>query len=149
MATDFPNPKVYNTKRQEYLAALRGSEYLQWFRSYELDPVAGEEGEKEIIYRDENPAEFDEGLVDIFNKEEQLYMDAMELVLTIAPRMTYTFIGIMDDTCPSCKKKAEGAIADKLSSFTPVDPILNFFAHTRMMISLRTAQANIQEESLS
>lgn len=149
LAVDFPNPKIFAERRKEYLATLRGAEYLQWFRSYEIDPMPGEEGEKDVILREEDSLGFDDGLIDIFNKSDDLYASAMQLVLTTAPRMTYTFVGIMDNTCPKCKKAAEGPISDMLPSFTPIDPILNFFAHTRMMISLRAMQATTQEESLS
>ena len=149
LAVKFANPKVYEEKRREYLAQMRGHEYIQWFRSMEFDPPVDTEGSKEVIYREENPKEFDEGLMDIFNKDEQLYFDALERVITIAPRMTYTFVGICDDECPNCKAKAEEKLNDAIHSFTPIDPILNFFAHTRMMISIRTSQQSLQEEGLS
>lgn len=149
LAVKFANPKVFEEKKREYLAQLRGHEYLQWFRAQEMYAEGNGEGAKEIIHRDEDPKEFDEGLMDLFNSDDQLYFDALQKVITVAPRMTYTFVGIMDDVCPSCKKKAEGILSDKLPSFTPVDPILNFFAHTQMTISLRTSQQSLQEESLS
>lgn len=149
LAVQFPNSKVYAEKRREYLAQLRGHEYLQWFSVYEMDAPAGSEDEPEIIHRDEDPIGFDEGLMDIFNKDEDLYYNALQKVITLAPRMTYTFIGIRDDVCPGCKAKNEGILSDKLPSFTPIDPILNFFDHTRMMISIRTSQQTLQEERLS
>lgn len=149
LAGKFPNGKVYEEKKREYYAQMRGHEYLQWFHSYEMDPPPGEEGEKEIIYRSEDPKAFDEGLLDIFNKDENLYLEALQKVIGIAPRMTYTFVGICNDECPKCKTKAENPVTEHLKNFTPIDPVMNFFAHTRMTIGLRTAQQSLQEELLS
>lgn len=149
LAVKFANPQVFDEKRREYLAQMRGHEYIQWFRSMEFDPPADSEGTKDVIQREENPKEFDEGLMDIFNKDEQMYYRALEKVITIAPRMTYTFVGICEDECPNCKEKSEGKDQDQLHNFTPIDPILNFFDHTRMMISIRTGQQSLQEDGLS
>ncbi|AEV89530.1 hypothetical protein OBP_093 [Pseudomonas phage OBP] len=149
LAVDFPNQKIYSEKRKEVVAALRGGEYLQWFRAYEIFPPVGEEGDNEIITREEDPKEFDEGLMDIFNKDDDLYYDAIQQIITYAPRMTYTFVGIKDDVCPNCKKKAEGVDREATPGFTPVDPVLNFFDHTRMMINVQTFNGTLQEDSLS
>ncbi|EBY9764042.1 hypothetical protein D5W64_13090 [Salmonella enterica subsp. enterica serovar Saintpaul] len=149
LAGKFPNGKVYEEKKKEYYAQMRGHEYLQWFSAYEMDPPPGVEGEKEVIYRSEDPKAFDEGLLDIFAKDEMLYLDALKKVIGIAPRMTYTFVGICNDECPKCKEKAENPITENLKNFTPIDPVMNFFDHTRMTIDLSTAQLSLQEELLS
>lgn len=149
LAVKFPNAKTLEEKRKEFYAQMRGHEYLQWFSAYEIDPAPGEEGEKEVIYRDEDPKGFDEGLMDIFNNDEELYLEALQKVISIAPRMTYTFVGICEDTCPKCKKKSDGPLSEHLHNFTPIDPVMNFFDRTRMMIDLRTAQQNLQEDALS
>lgn len=149
LAADFPNQKIYNEKRKEVIAALRGSEYMHWIRAYEIYPPAGEEGENEIITRAEDPKEFNEGLIDIFNKDDTIYFDAIQKIITQGPRMTYTFVGIKDDTCPQCKKKAETLDRVGTVGFTPIDPVLNFFDHTRMIIQFQTAMSDTQEENLS
>lgn len=149
LAVDFPNPKTYQEKRKEILAALRGGEYLQWFRSYEIFPAPGSEGGNEIIKREEDPLGFDEGLVDIFARDEDLYHDAIEQIITYGPRMSYTFVGIRDDVCPKCKETHAGVDRQQTPGFTPVDPILNFLDHTRMWINVLTTQASSQEELLS
>uniref|UniRef100_A0AAU8L0E4 Uncharacterized protein n=1 Tax=Pantoea phage Survivor TaxID=3232176 RepID=A0AAU8L0E4_9CAUD len=149
LAVDFPNPKVYADKRKEFMSTLRMGEYLQWIQQYVVFVKPGEEGEDQVMDRDEDPAGFEEGLLDIFNKDDTLFVDALQKVLAISPRLTYTFVGIMEDECPSCKKKAESAMQELLSGFTPIDPIMNFFDHHRMMIGIRTSQASFVEDSLS
>lgn len=149
LAVDFPNPKIYNDKRKELMSTLRMGEYLQWIRQYVVFPDPGTEGEDLVMDRDEDPLEFEEGLLDIFNKDDQLFAQSLEKILATSPRMTYTFIGVMEDECPSCKKKAEGTMSQQLSGFTPIDPIMNFFDHRRMMIGIAASQASFVEDSLS
>jgi hypothetical protein len=87
--------------------------------------------------------------MDIFNDDEQVYFAALEKVITLAPRMTYTFVGIMNNVCPKCKAAKEDIDVGRLSGFTPVDPIMHFFDHTRMTIGIRTETASTIEETLS
>lgn len=149
LAVDFPNPKIYAEKRKEFMSTIRMGEYLQWIKQYVVFPPAGTEGEDYVMDRDEDPAGFEEGLIDIFSKDEQLFSSALEKILAITPRLTYTFIGVMEDECPSCKKKAEDTMQHQMSGFTPIDPIMNFFDHRRMMIGLQASQASFVEDSLS
>ncbi|QYN80003.1 hypothetical protein PQD71_gp110 [Kosakonia phage Kc263] len=150
LAIQFPNMDVFRTKRREYLASLRGHEYMHWFRLYEELPEPGtEDTEIKTITREEDPEGFSEGLIDIFNEDEEVYFSALEKVITLAPRMTYTFVGIMNNVCPACKKENDSVSASRLSGFTPVDPILNFLDRTRMMIGIRTEAASTVEETLS
>lgn len=149
LAVDFPNPKIYADKRKEFMSTLRMGEYIQWISKYVVFPPAGTEGEDEVMERNEDPQGFEEGLIDIFSKDEELFGRALEKVLSIPPRLTYTFIGIMEDECPSCKKKAEGVDSIEVHGFTPIDPIMNFFDHRRMMIGLQASRASFVEDSLS
>ncbi|QBZ70614.1 hypothetical protein pETSU_033 [Edwardsiella phage pEt-SU] len=149
LAVDFPNPKIYADKRKEFMSTLRMGEYLQWIRQYVVFPAPGTEGEDDVMDRDEDPEGFEEGLIDIFNKDEDLFGRTLEKVLSITPRLTYTFIGVMEDECPSCKKKAEGVRSNELAGFTPIDPVMNFFDHRRMMIGLQASRASFVEDSLS
>lgn len=149
LAVDFPSAAEYEKKRSEHLSGIRMGEYLQYFSRYELDPEVGEEGETVIEKRETDPASFDEGLIDIFNIDDQLYADALKRVVEICPMMTYSYVGILDIECPSCKKRAEGIQDTKLASITPIDPILNFIDHTRMMIGIRAEVQSLEEENLS
>lgn len=149
LAVDFPNPKQYQVKRNEHMAAIRMADYLQWFHSFEMDAEPGSGEPPTITYRAEDPAEFEEALIDIFNTDGDLYEKALYKVLTVGPRMTYTFVGIRDDECPACRKRVGENIQAINRGFTPIDPIINFFDHTRMMISLRGDQQTLQEDNLS
>ena len=150
LAMSFPNQEVFKVKRREYLASLRGHEYMHWFKRYELLPEPGTEAtEVEVIERNEDPDGFTDGLMDIFNDDQEVYFEALQKVITLAPRMTYTFVGIMNDTCPSCKQKNEEVVNSRISGFTPIDPIMNFFDRTRMMVGTRTEIASTIEDTLS
>lgn len=150
LAISFPNQETFKIKRKEYLASLRGHEYMHWFKRYELLPEPGTENtEIEVIERNEDPEGFTEGLMDIFNDDQDIYYEALQKVITLAPRMTYTFVGIMNDTCPSCKNQASELTHSRIAGFTPIDPIMNFFDRTRMIIGTRTEIANTIEETLS
>lgn len=149
LAVDYPNDKEFQQKRTEHMSAIRMADYLQWFRTYEMDPAPGTGDEPDVIHRDEDPKGFDDALIDIFNADEELYARCLMKVITTAPRMTFTFVGIRDDICPACKKRASEKFHLLHRSFTPVDPIINFFDHTRMMIGTRADQQTLQEDSLS
>lgn len=145
LAIQFPNTDVYRQKRQEYITCLRGLEYLHYIYAYEVDPVPGEEGETQRYLRSENPVEFDKGIIDVFNEDEAFYAAVIDYINRNAPLMTYTFIGIRNDSCPNCKAKAEGVV----KGFTPIDPVTNFFDHTRGKIALNTMVGSLEEASLS
>lgn len=150
LAMQFPNQEIFKVKRREYLSGLRGHEYMHWFRTYEELPLPGSEDTEIVaIHREEDPEGFSNGLMDIFNDDEQVYFTALEKVITLAPRMTYTFVGIMNNVCPKCKAAKEDIDVARLSGFTPVDPIMHFFDHTRMTIGIRTETASTIEETLS
>lgn len=149
LAMDYPNFKEYQVKRKEWLAGMRGSEFVQWFSATQVDPIPGEESEGYRIERSEDPVEFEEGLLDIFSVDPDLYIQALKKVLQLIPRMTYTYIGIRNDQCPSCNQTAEGIETEYLKGFTPIDPIMNFFDRTRMMIGMWTTEASFTEENLS
>lgn len=148
LAIQYPNLQEFKAKRAEYLSSIRGSEYIQWFISTETPPPANAEGEGEIIERFEDPQGFDDGLIDIFSDDEELFVEALQKVITLIPRLTYSYVGIMSDVCPSCKEKHEDSPAH-LTGFTPIDPILNFFERTRTMNGIRAAQVSTIEDSLS
>lgn len=131
------------------MSALRMGDYLQWFRTYETDPVPGSGDPVVAFHRDEDPAGFDEAMIDIFNADGELYSRALSHLIKVIPRMTYTFIGIRDDICPSCKKRVGENIQELNRGITPLDPIVNFFDHTRMMIGTRASIQITQEDSLS
>lgn len=149
LAIEFPNQRDFKEKRKEYMSGIRGSEYTQWIGSIEYDPEPGKEGEVEIIARDDDPRSFEEGLLDIFNDDEDLYVDTLKRLVTVIPRMTYTFVGIPNDACPSCKQEADGEDHELIKGFTPIDPVMNFFDRTRMMIGIREETSNTIEENLS
>lgn len=149
LAIEFPNQRDFKEKRKEYMSGIRGSEYTQWIGSIEYDPEPGKEGEIEVITRDTDPRSFEEGLLDIFSEDEELYMDTLQRLIKTIPRMTYTFVGIPNDACPSCEKVAEGEDRTLISGFTPIDPVMNFFDRTRMMIGIREETSNTIEENLS
>lgn len=149
LAIEFPNQRDFKEKRKEYMSGIRGSEYTQWIGSIEYDPEPGKEGEVEVIARDDDPRSFEEGLLDIFNDDEDLYVDTLKRLVTVIPRMTYTFVGIPNDACPSCKKEADGEDHELIKGFTPIDPVMNFFDRTRMMIGIREETSNTIEENLS
>lgn len=137
LAINFPNPKEYESKRSEWLSSLRGSEYLQWFSHIEYDPEPGKEGEVEVLYRKDDPRGFEQGLMDIFSDDEALYMAALQQVIRLIPRMTFSYVGIPNDTCTACKKQPDTINHELIKGFTPIDPVMNFFDHTRMMIGMK------------
>lgn len=149
LAVEFPSQKQYEEKRAEYMSGIRMGEYLQWFSKYELDPEVGEEGETEVVDRTDSAASFDEGLVDIFNLDDELYAEALQRVIEVCPKMTYSYVGILDNECPKCRARAEGQAETGLGSITPIDPILNFFDHTQMTIGIRASLWSLEEENLS
>lgn len=145
LAVQFPSQEIFREKRQEFLTCLRGLEYLHYIYAYEVDPVPGEEGETQRYVRSENPVEFDKGMIDVFNEDEAFYASVIDYINRNAPLMTYTFIGIRNDSCPNCKAKADGVV----KGFTPIDPVTNFFGHTRGKIALSTMVGSLEEASLS
>ena len=149
LAVQFPNQKVYATKRAEVMGSIRMAEYLQWFDKAVTLPEPGEEGDPEVIHRHEDPKGFDQGLLDMFNSDDTLLRDALDRVIKSVPKMTYVYIGIPDDHCPKCKTKANDVVKEINGGFTPIDPILNFFDHTRMLIAMRRDLVTLQEEILS
>lgn len=149
LAVEFPNVQKFKEKRAEYMSGIRGSDYIQWIGSVEYDPEPGTEGEIEIITRAEDPRSFEQGLLDNFGDDEQLYLDALQKLIVTIPRMTYTFVGISNDSCPACKQTADNVDHELLKGFTPIDPIMNFFDRTRMMIGMRETAASTIEENLS
>lgn len=150
LAVSFPNPELYKAKRKEYLSSIRGHEYIHWFRSIELLPAPDAENiEIETIIPDEDPEGFVDGLMDIFNDQEELYFDALTKLIKLQPRMTYTYVGVMHDACPSCKAKPEDEDKTRIPGFTPIDPIMTFFDRTRMMIGIRTDRTTTIEDNLS
>jgi hypothetical protein len=149
LAVNFPNPKVFQEKRKEYLASIRGAEYIQWFSHMEIDPEEGEEGEMEVINAKDDPEGFQEGVLDNMGDSEDLYSEALVAVIKNIPRMTYTFIGISNDTCGSCKDTAEQIDREFIPGFTPIDPIMNFFDRVRMMIGTATTEVSSVEDILS
>ena len=148
LAMQYPILQEFKVKRGEYLSSIRGSEYIQWFSSTQTPPPANAEGVGEIIERFEDPQGFDDGLIDIFSDDEELFVEALQKVITLIPRMTYTYIGIMSDVCPSCKERHEDSPAH-LPGFTSIDPILNFFERTRTLNGIRAAHLSTIEDSLS
>lgn len=149
LAINFPNLNDFKEKRNEYLASIRGSEYLQWYKSLRFDAAPGTEGDAEVITRDENPEEFEAGLLDIFGDNEETYVEALSKVIYSIPRMTYSYVGISNDVCPNCKETHPGLDQTSVPGFTPIDPIMNFFALARMTIGTRTSLAYSIEENLS
>jgi hypothetical protein len=149
LAVQFPNQKVYATKRAEVMGSIRMAEYLQWFDKTVTLPEPGEDGEPEVISRQEDPKGFDQGLLDMFNSDDNLLRDALDKVIKSVPKLTYVYIGIPDDHCPKCKTRANDVIKEINGGFTPIDPILNFFDHTRMLIAMRRDLVTLQEEILS
>jgi hypothetical protein len=149
LAMDFPNTEKFAEKRKQYMSGIRGSEYLQWIESVEYDPEPGTEGEIEVIKRDEDPESFEQGLLDNFSDDEDLYVQALQKLITSIPRMTFTYVGIPNDTCPACKQTSEMKDHEMIKGFTPIDPIMNFFDRTRMMIGMRETAASTIEENLS
>ncbi|QZA70578.1 hypothetical protein AH04_95 [Erwinia phage AH04] len=149
LAMDFPNVEDFKRKRKDYMSGIRGSEYIQWIGSVEYDPEAGTEGEVEIIKREEDPRSFEQGLLDNFSDDEELYMDVLQKLIRFIPRMTYTYVGIPNDACPACNKSADSVDRELTKGFTPIDPIMNFFDRTRMMIGMRETAASSIEENLS
>lgn len=149
IAVDFPSLKQFKEKQAEYMSGIRGSEYIQWIGSIEYDPKAGEEGEIDIISRDEGARSFEEGLLENFADDENLYVSTLQKLITTIPRMSYTFIGIANDVCPVCKKKNDAIDHTMLQGFTPIDPITNFFDRTRMMIGMREEVSTTIVENLS
>lgn len=148
LAIDFPSAKQFKEKRAEFMSGIRGSEYLQWIGAMEIDPEPGKEGEIEVITREEDPRGFEQGLLDNFGEDEQLYMDVLQKLIKFIPRMTFSYVGIPNDACGFCKKKADGIDDELIKGFTPIDPIMNFFDRTRMMIGSRENVASTIEENL-
>ena len=85
----------------------------------------------------------------MFNSDDNLLRDALDKVIKSVPKLTYVYIGIPDDHCPKCKTRANDVIKEINGGFTPIDPILNFFDHTRMLIAMRRDLVTLQEEILS
>lgn len=148
LASQFPNANEFSEKRKELISSLRMIDYLQYFKSMtnKADPLNPDEKD-EIILRSEDPGEFNQGLIDMFNEDEEFYTEALTKVLKVIPRFSYTFVGIADDQCPKCKQHHPQK--EIRTGFTPIDPILNFFDQARMLIALRREIGALQEEILS
>lgn len=149
LAVQFPNQKVYATKRAEVMGSIRMAEYLQWFDKNVIFPEPGEDGTPDEIKRSDDPKGFDQGLLDMFNSDDELLRNALDRVIKNAPKMTYVYVGIADDHCPKCKEAASDIVKEINGGFTPIDPILTFFDHTRMLIAMRRDLVTLQEEILS
>ena len=147
LAVQYPTPQKFKEAKSAFMGSIRSIDYLQWVSQMTINPEPGTEGEPEVYTRAENPAEFDEGLLNCLQRDEMLSGIFLEKVIKVIPRMTYTFVGIPWDECPKCKERSE--VNEIHKGFTPIDPILSFFDHTQMLIALRQELGHLQEEVLS
>ena len=150
LVMQFPNEKIFAEKRKELMSSMRMIDHIQYFSALitKADPLNGIEKD-EVILRSEDPAEFDQGLMDMFNESDELFSEAIFQLVTKIPQMSYAFIGIPDDECPKCKKRMEGLEKEINKGFTPIDPILNFFDQAQMLIAARKLIGTTQEAILS
>lgn len=147
LAVQYPTPQKFKEAKAAFMGSIRSIDYLQWVDEMIVYPDDGTEGDPEVYKRSENPAEFDEGVLDCLGSDDRLAAIFLEKVIQVVPRMTYTFVGIPWDQCPKCKENATMRSSHK--GFTPIDPVLAFFDHTQMLITLRQELGHLQEEVLS
>lgn len=155
-ALEYPNAKEYSKKRSEFIGTIRIGEYVHWVDSIVQYRDPSVEGSEDVIEsKDENQREFEQSIIDIFGQYDRAYWGIFQVILENTPYMTHSFIGITGNVCPSCKQKAgdkdkegEGQTHPivKDSGFTPIDPVMNFFDHTRMLIERLGAEKRLQEE---
>lgn len=150
---EYPDPKLFREKRSKFLSTLRMVDYIHWIDQY-VEYGASElaEGEDSIEDRSDNHREFDEGMIDAFNDDEDLYGRTMEAILTKTPYMTHTFIGLLNNTCPTCKgtpKDNNGNILSINHGFTPIDVVTNFFDHTQILLNNQSLIQSMTEEVAS
>lgn len=149
LAIKFTDENVRLQKRKQLLSNLRMVDYVHYFDKHVIrgDVLAGTKDE--VISRSEDAALFSQGIIDIFNGQDEVYAEALVKIIQVAPRLSYTFVGFPDDECPSCKKRAEGFAQVINRGFTPIDPVTTFFAQAQILIASRQALRDIQEEVLS
>lgn len=148
LAVQFSDPRKYREARKNFMGSIRTINYLQWVSKMTFHAEVGTDDPDEVISRSENPKEFDEGLLDCLSTEESLAAIFLEKVVHVIPRMTYTTVGLLHDECPGCKEK--GLIHENINrGFTPIDPILSFFDHSQILITLRRELGTLQEDALS
>lgn len=154
LATNYPDKREFRQKRAEYLGTVRITDYVHWISEFRIygDPNT-DSPEDKVYTRNENHREFDDGLIDIFNNDDDLYGSTLAKVLTVPPKMTHVFCGILNSECPNCQGHADDelkhGVLEAHSGFTAIDPIINFFDHTRIQISTLGEIQAIEEDILS
>lgn len=150
LAVQFPKASALEEHRKELMSSFRMIDYIQYFETHttKANPLVDGDAD-EVFQRNEDPGEFILGLIDIFNQETELYADVLVRLIKTIPLLSYTFVGIRDDQCPQCRKRAEGIDKEINGGFTPLDPILNFFDQARILIAKRKGIGESQEEILS
>lgn len=140
------DPAKLHRKRSELIGATRMGNYLHWIKNYVTYPDIGVEGDEGFTEDRSNgeQRQFEEGLLFIFNDDDEAYASTLDKINKCVPYMTHSVTGIYETQCPGCKKESQEEMA-KTSGFTPIDPVTNFFDHTRTMI-VRLGQSQQIEE---
>lgn len=159
---DYSNdPAKLYRKRSELIGATRMGNYLHWIKNYITYSIPGKENSKTIVddRSGDEQRQFEEGLLYIFSDDDRAYEDTIKKLHATVPFMTHTVTGIYESQCPGCKKKAGEAkdkegneipVQDiaKQSGFTPIDPVTNFFDHTRMKIASLGVEQQSEEVNI-
>lgn len=152
LAAMFGTTRDFNAARRQYMGTQAIIEMIQWVNEYRTVPKPGSDYVGITIKREEDGEEFDKGIQEIFNNNEQFAAEVITQIVNKAPYLTYFFFGVFDDTCPSCKKTASNIDTSETQEshrgFTPIDPIMNFFALTQVQNTLLGDARQLIEASL-
>lgn len=148
-AATLTDKDLFNKKLSELFGAVKMGELVHWIQSYTTYPENEEEDENMVETRGDLPDEFNQGMLDIFSGDDVAYWDVFRKIVETTPFLSHTFVGFLNSQCTQCgyspdnlpktdtpedEKPFINPLAAK-TGFTPIDPVMNFFDHTRMLIN--------------
>lgn len=130
------------------LSSLNSSEFIHWIGGYCTVPEPGTDEKPVLITRtDENCTEFNAGLMDILNDDQEIGRRLVNFIYNKSPAMSHTFCGVANFECPHCAEKSN--TADKRNfGFTPVNAFMTFFTLAQLkLMNHATGTAGAADEA--
>lgn len=136
----------YQENLEVLLNSVNTSEYIHWISGYVVPVPPGGEGEPIIFRRTvENSDEFNSGLMEILNDDQEIGKRLISFIYNKAPLMSHTFTGVANFECPCCAQKSEDSDPRKLG-YTPVNAFMTFFTLAQLKLLNHASNQNLAVE---
>lgn len=145
------------TQRAVALNELASTEFIHWIQSYVViaEPGSGEQDLVLVRAEEEDPAEFDKGLMMVITENAYFNTELARFILNKTPYMSKTFVGVRNYVCPKCKKNSGDlqdtvGVLDHNPGYTPIDPIMSFFTLAQLILVNQAVESSqVPREVLS